>query len=220
MPRGQIIARSPGTWLVRLYHGRDAAIAHRLRPLELQSLFSDAEGFDSRRETLTITRTLERAHGKWEYAETKRPRSRRTVTMPSEVAVLLRDHIASERLEPKQLLFRHSYSGPLHERNLVQRFFRHLVQLPGVRGIRLCGRHMSATLALRRNVPTHLVSEQLGHASVPFTLEVHVHVLKDSRAEEPDRLSALVFRPSRICKPVERVAAQRKSVRKGGRGRQ
>ena len=29
MPRGQIIARSSGTWLVRLYHGRDPATGKR-----------------------------------------------------------------------------------------------------------------------------------------------------------------------------------------------
>lgn len=187
------------------------ALTTGLRPSEYLAL--RAEDFDPRRETLTITRTLERADGKWKYAETKRPRSRRTVTMPSEVAALLRDRIASERLEPRQLFFRDSDGGPIHERNLVQRFFKPLLQQAGLPDIRLYDlRHTFATLALREAVPARVVSEQLGHASVAFTLEVYGHVLEDSRAEGADRLSELLFRPPRIRKPVERVAVRRKSA--------
>jgi site-specific recombinase XerD len=38
-------------------------------------------------------------------------------------------------------------------------------------------RHASATLALAAGVPPKVVSEQLGHASVAFTLDTYAHVL-------------------------------------------
>ncbi|PWU11223.1 MAG: hypothetical protein C5B51_02990, partial [Terriglobia bacterium] len=95
--------------------------------------------------------------------ETKRPRSRRSVAVPAEVARLLADRIASQYLQVGRLLFESRTHGPIHERNLVQRLFRPLLELGGLPRIRLYDlRHTFATLALREGVPARLVSEQLG----------------------------------------------------------
>ena len=183
------------------------ALGTGLRPSEYLAL--RAGDFDAQRNTLTITRTLERAGGKWRYAETKRTRGRRTVTLPTEVAVLLCERISAACLDAKGLIFRAKNRGPIHERNLVQRLFKPLLSRAGLPNIRLYDlRHTFATLALREGVPARVVSEQLGHASVAFTLDVYGHVLDDSRSEGADRLSELLFRPLR--KPVAGEKPRRK----------
>jgi len=47
--------------------------------------------------------------------------------------------------------------------------------LPNIRLYDL--RHTAATLALAAGVSPKIISEQLGHASVAFTLDVYSHVL-------------------------------------------
>jgi integrase len=186
------------------------ALTTGLRPSEYLAL--NTQDFDRPRSTLTITRTLERARGKWSFAETKRPRSRRTVSLPPEVAALIANHIDSGELGATRLLFESSTRGPIHERNLVQRFFKPLIERASLPDIRLYDlRHTFATLALREGVPARLVSEQLGHASVAFTLEVYGHVLEETRSVAAERLSQLLFSPARAM-PVERETAQRNSA--------
>lgn len=187
------------------------ALTTGLRPSEYLAL--RAKDFDPRRSTLTVVRTLERAEGQWKFAETKRPRSRRTISVPPEVADLLGHRFAFLHRQPDRLLFESSTGGPIHERNLVQRVFKPLIARAGLPDMRLYDlRHTFATLSLGEGVPARLVSEQLGHASVAFTLEVYGHVLEESRSVGAERLSELLFRPSRVKKPVEREMAQRRSA--------
>jgi integrase len=171
------------------------ALSTGLRPSEYLAL--RVADFDSARSSLTITRTLERAHGKWTFAETKRPGSRRTVALPAEVAELVRARIGSG-LKPDALIFQGPARGPIHERNLVQRCFKPLLKLADLPNLRLYDlRHSFAALALREGIPARLVSEQLGHASVAFTLDVYGHVLEETRWASAERLSQLLFPPNR-----------------------
>jgi integrase len=120
------------------------------------------------------------------------------VALPTEVAELVRDRIASYALKPDDLIFQGVARGPIHERNLVQRCFKPLLRRAGLPNLRLFDlRHSFATLALREGVPARLVSEQLGHASVAFTLDVYGHVLEETRSAGAERLSQLLFPPSR-----------------------
>jgi integrase len=168
------------------------ALTTGLRPSEYLAL--RAADFDRSRSTLTITRTLERARREWRFADTKRPRSRRTVALPFEVARLIANHIDSRELAPSRLLFESSRRGPLHERNLVQRVFKPLLKANGLPNIRLYDlRHTFATLALFHGSPPRLISEQLGHGSVAFTLETYGHLLETTRAAIADGFSALLF---------------------------
>jgi integrase len=187
------------------------ALTTGLRPSEYLAL--RAEDFDPRRATLTVTRTLERASGKWRFAETKRPRSCRSVVVPAEVARLIADRIATQDLQPKRLLFESATRGPIHERNLVQRLFKPLIESAGIPAVRLYDlRHTFATLALREGVPARIVSEQLGHAGVAFTLETYGHVLDDTRAVAANQMGYLLFGASRKPATSIQSTAKRRSA--------
>jgi hypothetical protein len=86
------------------------------------------------------------------------------------------------------LLFRAKRGGPIRESRFVQRYFKPLLkgaELPPIRLYDL--RHTAATISLAAGVSPKIISEQLGHASVGFTLDVYSHVLphmQDAAAEK------------------------------------
>jgi integrase len=80
--------------------------------------------------------------------------------------------------KPGDLAFTSNLGGPIHESKFVGRHFKPLLRLAGLPNIHLYDlRHTAATLALSAGVSPKIVSEQLGHASAAFTLEVYSHVL-------------------------------------------
>jgi hypothetical protein len=57
----------------------------------------------------------------------------------------------------------------------------------------LRSRHTAATLALGAGVPAKVVSEQLAHASVAFTLDTYSHVLPHMQESAAAQVEALLF---------------------------
>jgi integrase len=190
------------------------ALVTGLRPSEYLALRT--RDFDGDRNTLTVQRTLERVSagkteghanlkGRWQFAETKRPSSRRTVSIPTEISGRIAEIVerqanlfkASHEADlGDRLIFRTPRGRPIHERNLVQRSFKPLLKRAGLPNLRLYDlRHTFATLALRAGVSARLVSEQLGHRSIAFTLETYGHLLEDTRGEAAQKLSDLIFGP-------------------------
>ena len=191
------------------------ALVTGLRPSEYLALRT--RDFDRDRNTLTVQRTLERVirgkaeglanlEGRWQFAETKRPSSRRTVSIPREISGRIAEIVDRQANLFKanqhatdlgdRLIFRTPRGRPIHERNLVQRAFKPLLKRAGLPNLRLYDlRHTFATLALRAGVPARLVSEQLGHRSIAFTLETYGHLLEETRGEAAQKLSDLIFGP-------------------------
>jgi integrase len=89
------------------------------------------------------------------------------------------------------LIFVSSAGLPLKQR-AVKREFRKLPGLAGIRSVRLYDlRHRAATLAVAAGVSVKIISDQLGHASISFTLERYSHVLpsiQDEAAAKVERL--------------------------------
>lgn len=177
------------------------AVTTGLRPSEYLAL--TWEDFDFKRGSLSVRRTLARLPGEgWTFAETKRSSSRRTVKLQTRVLKVLQQHRiaqAQERLQAGAewrdhgLVFTTGTGQPVEERNLV-RSFKSLLRGAGLPDIRLYDlRHTAATLALQAGVPAKVVSEQLGHASSSFTLDVYSHVLPNMQDDAAVRVEALLF---------------------------
>jgi integrase len=213
------------------------ALSTGLRPSEYLAL--RRRDFDRDRNTFTVDRTIERVPprqseggrlelGRWKSEATKRALSRRNASIPVEVALRVGDlldrqsELFNGRLahrteaETEELIFRTPGGKPIHERNLVQRVFKPLLRRSGMPDMRLYDlRHSFATLALRAGTPAKLVSEQLGHSSVAFTLDTYGHVLAETRGEVAQRLSDFIFSVQPVArdakseherKPIEREA--------------
>ena len=89
------------------------------------------------------------------------------------------------------LLFRSASGAPLRQR-AVKREFRRLLAAAGLRPIRLYDlRHTAATLAVAADVSVKVISDQLGHASISFTLERYSHVLPSIQDEAAARVGRM-----------------------------
>ncbi len=95
---------------------------------------------------------------------------------------------------PCDLVFTSDRGGPIHEAKFVGRYFKPLLRSAGLPNIRLYDlRHTAATLALAAGVSPKIVSEQLGHASVAFTLKVYSHVLPHMQDTAAMKVEALLM---------------------------
>jgi integrase len=107
-------------------------------------------------------------------------RSRRVVKLQEwVVTLLLRMEISKDHGGcGDQLVFRAKRSGPIRTSHFVRRYFKPLLKSAEMPAIRLYDlRHTAATISLAAGVSPKVISEQLGHASVAFTLDVYAHVL-------------------------------------------
>ena len=159
---------------------------------------------DCKKGTVSVTRTLEPIKGGgWQFADTKRARSRRMVKLQDWVLELLKKQrsAAPEEVTRSEapaaaadLVFTNTNGNALNERNLVLRNFRNILDRAKLPRIRLYDlRHTAATLALSAGVPAKVVSEQLGHASVAFTLDTYSHVLPHMQDAAAAQVEALLL---------------------------
>jgi integrase len=89
----------------------------------------------------------------------------------------------------------------------VRRYFKPLLKEAGLPNIRLYDlRHGAATLALAAGVSPKIISEQLGHASVAFTLDVYSHVLPHMQDAAAEKVEALLGVPKTDAKPRQTAA--------------
>jgi integrase len=82
------------------------------------------------------------------------------------------------RWQSADLIFVTEFGRPVNVNSLVYKHFKAILKRAGLPNIRLYDlRHTAATLALSVGVSPKVVSEQLGHTSAAFTLDVYSHVL-------------------------------------------
>ena len=76
----------------------------------------------------------------------------------------------------------------------MQRYFKPFLETAGLPDIRLYDlRHTAATISLAAGVSPKVISEQLGHSSVAFTLDVYSHVLPHMQDMAAERVQALII---------------------------
>jgi integrase len=159
------------------------ALTTATRPSEYLGLRWQDINWDG--ETVAVVRTLVRSNGNWHFADTKRTRSRRVIKLQTWVLELLRSLRAKGNTTPpnhcspdmEELIFTTPSGRPIHSDKLAKNF-KSILERAGLPLIRLYDlRHTGATLALAAGVPPKVVSEQLGHASAAFTLDIYSHVL-------------------------------------------
>jgi integrase len=170
------------------------ALTTGMRPSEYLGLTWNDLDLD--RGTVSVSHTLEWRKGGWQFAETKRSRSRRLVRLQAWVVALLRERVSKEERETPGdlLLFRARRGGPIRESRFVRDHFKPLLRSAELPAIRLYDlRHTAATISLIAGVSPKIISEQLGHASVAFTLDVYSHVLPHMQDAAAEKVQALLI---------------------------
>jgi integrase len=93
--------------------------------------------------------------------------------------------------EAVDLIFVTEFGRPVNVNSLVYKHFNPILKRAGLPNIRLYDlRHTAATLALTVGVSPKVVSEQLGHTSAAFTLDVYSHVLPHMQDDAAAKVEA------------------------------
>ena len=172
------------------------ALTTGMRPSEYLGLTWNDLDLD--RGTVSVSHALEWQKGGWQFAETKRSRGRRVVKLQAWVVALLREQVPREQeARGDVLVFRAQRGGPIRESRFVRDHFKPLLRSAGLPAIRLYDlRHTAATISLIAGVSPKVISEQLGHASVAFTLDVYSHVLPHMQDAAAEKVQALLMNPT------------------------
>ena len=176
------------------------AVTTGMRPSEYLGL--RWQDIDWGRQTVSVVRSLRRLNGRWCFADTKRSRSRRPIKLQRWVADMLRHlYMASTTAttsndpfpEGTDLVFKTVSGHPVNP-DCLAKHFRSILEVAGLPRIRPYDlRHTAATLALAAGVSPKVVSEQLGHASTAFTLDIYAHVLPHMQDEAAAKVEAMLF---------------------------
>jgi integrase len=179
------------------------AITTGMRPSEYIGL--KWQDIDWERRTVSVKRTLRKGStGAWEYGETKRSGSRRIIRLQNWVIARLKQLKEFQTKNPVgdpeewpeavDLIFVTEFGRPVNVNSLVYKHFKPILKLACLPNIRLYDlRHTAATLALTVGVSPKVVSEQLGHTSVAFTLDVYSHVLPHMQDDAAARVEAALI---------------------------
>ena len=139
--------------------------------------------------------------GTYVLKEPKTPHSRRAVSLPPSLALLLQQYRADRQalwyrlgkpLNDDDFVFSHPDGRPLNP-NAVTSAFIKLVRRAGLPRLRLHDlRHTHATLMLKAGVHPKVVSERLGHANIGITLDTYSHVLPGLQQAAAERFDGLL----------------------------
>jgi integrase len=96
--------------------------------------------------------------------------------------------------EAEDLIFVTEFGKPINLNSLAYKHFKPILDRAGLPKIRLYDlRHTAATLALTVGVSPKVVSEQLGHSSAAFTLDVYSHVLPHMQDDAAAKVEAALM---------------------------
>ncbi len=145
--------------------------------------------------TLMVRRQLRaRPDGGLALAELKTAKSRRLIQLPATAVDALAAHRARLGAPPSRadLVFTDTRGGPLHESNLLRRWWHPLLERAGLPRMRFHDlRHTHATLLLTQGVNPKVVQERLGHSQISMTLDVYSHVVPSLQRDAARRIDDL-----------------------------
>lgn len=178
-------------------------LATGIRPSEALALqWSDV---DWQRGSITIQRKLTRLRdNSWKFDEPKTSKSRRSIPLPASLLEALKAHRKAQLEERMQwgkewqdynLVFTSEGGTPVHERNLLRRYFKPVLTQAGLPAdLRLYDlRHTCATLLLADGENLKVVSERLGHSSITLTADVYAHVSESMQRQATDRMERMLY---------------------------
>ena len=144
--------------------------------------------FDFTAGTVSIDKTYQRIDGNDIITEPKTPKSKRVITLPSELLTILQgyferlyDYVETDRAFP--------YNNQHFRREL-----EHYCEESGVKNIRLHDiRHSHASLLIEMGFSPLLIAERLGHENVETTLNTYSHLYPHKQSEVAEKLNNLWF---------------------------
>lgn len=168
------------------------ALAIGLRPEELHGLRWSSLDLEGSRGVCHVKEVVVRLRGGgWQFEPPKSESGYRSIIFSSELVKELKAHrraqledrmAAASSWHDHDLVFTSTIGTPPNRADHAAQFRRILRFAEIEESFRLYDlRHSFATLALLADVDAKTVSEELGHATVAFTLDTYAHVLKEMK---------------------------------------
>jgi integrase len=162
-----------------------------LRRGEVLALRWDSLDLDGQHPLVRIEGTLQRGRDGLAILPPKTERSRRSIPLPASAVSLLRK-VRTEQLERRMLagpawserdyVFDRGTGEPI-DPDSFSKAVHAAVLAVGLDGVRLHDlRHAWATMQIAAGTDARTVSDQLGHATVAFTLQTYVHPSEEAAA--------------------------------------
>lgn len=176
-----------------------AAISTGLRQAELLGL--RWRDIDLSMMSISVSQTLYKRRGIYQFIEPKTSHSRRRVATTPKLTLFLKQYrIERENLylELGQILSLDSLvfgtpEGKPFNPSVLSHDFGRMVKQIGLEGVRFHDlRHTFASLMLLRGAKPKVISEALGHASVSFTMDVYSHIMEGMQEDAMALLDAVL----------------------------
>ncbi|WP_432646079.1 tyrosine-type recombinase/integrase [Mitsuokella sp.] len=142
-----------------------------------------AADIDLQQNSISITKTMTRIETGEKIGPPKTENSRRVISIPSPLAMILADWIKRTDAAPNEQLFKYKAKS-VGNRLTIQ---AKKVGLPHIRVHDL--RHSHASMLINLGTPPKMVQERLGHASIQITLDLYSHLYPDRQKDLAKRLS-------------------------------
>ncbi|MCC0658383.1 site-specific integrase [Clostridioides sp. ES-S-0123-01] len=151
---------------------------------------------------INVKQTMIHVDGKVTFKSPKTDKSKRRLTAPTELIILLKD----EKLRQSKLKLQGILKNELDLVCLNSKFkpwtqqmffkpFKRLLENNNLRYIKLHElRHTNATLMLLSGTNIKTISERLGHTDIKITMNKYSHVLEEMDKEASDNLSKILFK--------------------------
>ncbi len=144
--------------------------------------------FDFEAMTVSINKNYTRLEGKDLILDPKTPKSKRTITIPTFLAKIVKDY--ASRLcdyEPNERLF-----------SVTKYFLHHEMERgckkSGVKKIRVHDlRHSHASFLIEMGFSPLLISERLGHENIETTLGTYSHLYPNKQSEVASKIESIVM---------------------------
>lgn len=154
--------------------------------------------------TITVDKITIRDGGKVILKDPKTESSIRTITVPEEIILMLKQ-LKKNRLSAKlkgekthrELIFYDKNLDPIAS-DVISKKFKYFLEINNLKHIRFHDlRHSHVTMLIEAKVPIKVISERVGHSSVNTTLNIYSHALKEMDQEASEKISNTLFNRDR-----------------------
>lgn len=150
---------------------------------------------DVGRRTITVVEQLNELSGRLEWGPPKTAAGRRAVSIPSTLADLLAEQLATPMVVRSGLVFPTPLGEPMRRSNFARRVWAPATMALELDGLRFHDlRHTAVALAISQGAHPKALQGRMGHSSVTVTLDRYGHLYEGLDGHIADSLDDVLLR--------------------------
>lgn len=143
--------------------------------------------------TIAVVEQLTEVSGDLYWGPPKTAAGRRSIAVPSSLAVLLEDQLQKPKVDRAGLVFPTPLGEPMRRSNFARRVWAPATKALGLDGLRFHDlRHTAVALAISKGAHPKAIQERMGHSSITVTLDRYGHLFDGLDTQIADSLDDLI----------------------------